>query len=129
MKLILGKVDISSLKKAFNQLQQAVKLAKSELERAGAIQCFEYSYELAWKALRNTLVALGKEALNNPRSVFRDAAANHLIHNPETWFTFIEFRNKTIHTYDESVAREIFGMLPKFCSEVDDMIKRLEDLQ
>ena len=129
MELILNKVDISNLKKAFLQLSNAIKIAKSDLERAGAIQCFEYNYELAWKTARKILIALGKEAPNNPRMVFRDAAQNQLIHDPEVWFTFIEYRNKTAYIYNKDTALEIFSILPKFRDELNDFINRLEVLK
>lgn len=129
MNLILNKVDISNLKKAFSQLSNAISIAKSELERAGTIQCFEYSYELAWKTARKILITLGKEAANNPRMVFREAAQNNLIKDPEPWFAFIEYRNKTVHIYNENIAIEIFNILPQFRDELSDFIKRLEALK
>lgn len=129
MALILNKIDISNLKKAFAQLSNALIIAKSELERAGTIQCFEFSYELAWKTARKILIALGKDAANNPRMVFRDAAQNNLINDPEIWFKFIEYRNQTVHIYNEDVANEIFNMLPTFRNELADFINRLEALK
>lgn len=129
MDLILNKIDISNLKKAFAQLSNAILIAKSELERAGAIQCFEYNYELAWKTARKILIALGKDAANNPRMVFRDAAQNNLISDPEIWFQFIEYRNQTVHIYNERVAKEIFDILPTFRDELSDFINRLEALK
>lgn len=129
MNLVLNKVDISNLKKAFSQLSNAISIAKSELELAGTIQYFEYSYELAWKTARKILITLGKEAANNPRMVFRDAAQNNLIKDPETWFTFIEYRNKTVHSYNENIVIEIFNILPQFRDELFDFIKRVEALK
>lgn len=128
MELILGTVDISVLKKAFSQLDAAIVEAKSDLEKAGAIQYFEYTYELSWKILRKILAALGQDPANNPRTIFRQAAQSNLITNPETWFSFIEYRNKTVHTYDEEVAEEIFRMLPDFRDEVASLIHKLEQL-
>ena len=126
--LVLGSVDITSLKKAFVLLDAAIVEAKSDLERAGAIQYFEYSYELAWKALHSTLIVLGKDTLNNPRFVFREAADNNLLQDPEPWFEFIIYRNKTVH-YNEQIVTEIFAMLPLFRDSLKDMIRRLEALQ
>jgi nucleotidyltransferase substrate binding protein (TIGR01987 family) len=128
MTLVLGKINIASLQKAYAQLDNAVKVAKSELERAGAIQCFEYSYELAWKTLRKILILQGKQVFNTPRDVFREAAASGLITNPEQWFDFLDYRNQTVHTYDEQTAQEIFDMLPTFRDEIKKLIKHLESL-
>jgi len=128
MTLILNQIDIASLKKAAGQLAAALPEAQSDLERAGAIQYFEYCFELSWKTLKRVLVAMGKETLNNPRSVFRDAGQNALIDDVESWLGFIEYRNKTVHTYEEQVAVEIFRMLPRFREHLDEMIRRLENL-
>jgi nucleotidyltransferase substrate binding protein (TIGR01987 family) len=127
--LILGSVDITSLKKAFALLDAAIAEAKSDLEKRGAILYFENSYELAWKALRRTLIALGKDPLNNPRSVFREAADNNIIADPEQWFEFIDYRTKAAHTYHEQIIPKIFTMLPLFRDNLKDMIQRLETLQ
>lgn len=44
--------------------------ARSELEKAGAIQAFEICYELSWKTMKRILAYRGLEA-NSPREVFR----------------------------------------------------------
>ena len=49
----------NSFERAFSRLKAAVKLAEqrklSDLEAQGLIQGFEYTYELAWKTLKNSL--------------------------------------------------------------------------
>jgi nucleotidyltransferase substrate binding protein (TIGR01987 family) len=111
MSEIVSSLSLANLKKAYALLERAVKDASTELERMGAIQCFEFSFELSWKILRKTLIALGKDPLNSPRMVLRDAAENKLIDNPELWFIFLEYRNQTVHTYNEALLDEIFNML------------------
>jgi nucleotidyltransferase substrate binding protein (TIGR01987 family) len=128
MKLILNKIDISNLKKAYAQLDSAIPTVKTDLERAGAIQYFEYCYELAWSTTRKILIALGKEPANNPRMVFREAAQNNLITDPQAWFEFIEYRNQTVHTYNENTAKAIFSILPRFKDHLAELILKMESL-
>ena len=46
---------------AFDQLHDALQVAKSDLEKAGTIQYFEFTYELAWKTLKRILNGRGKD--------------------------------------------------------------------
>ncbi len=76
--IIEGNIDISPLLMAYDQFHEALKIAKSDLEKAGVIQYFEFTYELAWKSLKRILVFRGKD-LNSPRPIFREAALENLI--------------------------------------------------
>jgi nucleotidyltransferase substrate binding protein (TIGR01987 family) len=125
--LVLGKIDISALLKAKAMLDIAISTAKSPLEIAGAIQCFEFSYELAWKTMRRILISKGIET-QSPRDTFREAGLNKLIADPRPWFEFISKRNLTIHTYDSDLANEIFKFLPTFRSELNEFINNIQAL-
>lgn len=125
--IILGELVITPLIKAQASFEQALKEAKSLLERDGAIQRFEYTYELVWKTLKRILILKGVD-VNNPRDVFREAAKQKLIADPQVWFLFLSKRNLTVHTYDQDCANEIFACLPQFGSElriVVDVIRKL----
>lgn len=119
---------LATLKQAHIRLSNAIIQATNELERAGAIQYFEFSYELAWKTLRQALLYLGKGEANSPRAVFRECANAGLIDNPEVWFEFLDNRNQTVHTYDQATADHIWHMLPSFEKELQVIIARLEAL-
>ena len=48
----------SNFEKSFSQLNKAIKIkTPSDTERAGLIQFFEISFELAWKTLKDFLEA------------------------------------------------------------------------
>lgn len=125
--IILGTLDITPLLNASAMLDEALKQAQSKLEQAGAIQHFEFCYELAWKTMRRILLQKGLEA-NSPRDVFRLAAQNNLIKNPEPWFETIRRRNLTTHTYDREIAEAIFTWLPVFQSELKTFIETIKKL-
>ncbi len=88
--------------KAYNQLRAAIldfdKL--SILEKEGLIQRFEYTFELAWKTLKDYLEAQGAEA-KFPREVIKVAFQYELIQDGELWMDMLEKRNLLAHTYDE----------------------------
>lgn len=121
-------INISPLKKAFIKLQQFSKHLDSEQEKAGAIQAFEYTYELSWKTMKRVLTIRGREA-NSPREVFRLAALEKLIEDPEVWFDFLVKRNITVHTYEEEESEQVIAVLPIFVKEVEQLIKLLDTLQ
>lgn len=125
--IILGELDIAPLLKAQKMFADALIEAKSPLEKTGAIQRFEFCYELAWKTMRRILIKKGLEA-NNPRDVFRLAAANGLIEDPEAWFESIRKRNLTVHTYDEELAEDIFVWLPEFKKYLDSFVATVKHM-
>lgn len=121
--IILGELDIAPLLKAQKMFADALVEAKSPLEKTGAIQRFEFCYELAWKTMRRILIKKGLEA-NNPRDVFRLAAANGLIGSPEQWFESIRKRN----LYDEDLAEAIFDWLPEFKKYLDSFVAIIKNI-
>jgi nucleotidyltransferase substrate binding protein (TIGR01987 family) len=126
--IIESGIDIGPMLMAFDQFHQALKVASTDLEKAGTIQYFEFTYELAWKTLRRVLLGRGKE-LNSPKTVFREAALEKLIDNPEVWFDFIKNRNETVHTYNKAVANNIFKDLHLFDAEMLKLIAKLKSLK
>src|SRR4029077_12910616 len=94
----------------------------TDQEQAGAIQSFEFSYELAWKAMKRILEKRGVE-VQSPRDTFREAARNKLINDPEPWFVFLEKRNLTSHTYKEETALSIIRILPVFSKALQEFLQ------
>jgi nucleotidyltransferase substrate binding protein (TIGR01987 family) len=96
----------------------------TEQEKAGAIQAFEYTYELTWKTMRRLLQERGI-TIQSPRSTFREAGLEGLINNPETWMEFIKIRNITVHTYDEEEVQMVLSCLNDFSNELGLFLKNI----
>lgn len=126
--VIESNIDIAPLLMAFEQFHEALQIAKSDLEKAGTIQYFEFTYELVWKTLKRILNGRGKD-LNSPKPIFREAALEKLIDNPELWFDFIKDRNETVNTYNKLIANNIFNDLHLFDSEMIKLIEKLKSLK
>jgi nucleotidyltransferase substrate binding protein (TIGR01987 family) len=120
-------INFQPLIKASQFLQNGIRVAKSDLEKAGAIQAFEFCYELAWKTMKRILAHRGID-LASPREVFRAAGQEHLIDDVEIWFDFITKRNLTVHVYNLDVANEIFAFLPIFMNELNQFIQKIQAL-
>lgn len=98
----------ANFKKALSQLCKFVdKGDLSELEEQGAIQAFEYTYELAWLVLKDFLEYQGHTDIYGSRDAIRLAFQSGLIEDGEAWMDAYVSRTKTLHTYNEETAREI----------------------
>lgn len=88
--------------KAFIQLESVVLMNKplSDLEKEGMIQRFEYTFELAWKTLKDYLDSQEVTA-SFPREVIKQSFHHELIDNGEVWMDMLEQRNLLAHTYNE----------------------------
>ncbi len=73
----------------------------NELEREGAIQRFEYTFQLAWLTLKDRLEYGGIVFTEvTPRNVIQQAFAAKLIDDAEVWIDMLVDRNLMSHTYD-----------------------------
>ncbi|MBM7559995.1 nucleotidyltransferase substrate binding protein [Marinitoga litoralis] len=123
-----------NLKKAFQQLKNAVELAKTRelsiLEKQGLIQSFEYTHELAWKTLKDFFNEKGIFNIYGSKDSTREAFKNGLIDNGDVWMQMILSRNLSSRTYDEKTAEEIVSqIINKYYSEFEILINKLEKLK
>jgi len=127
----MSKIDFSSLEDALKSFEEAMQTPpKSELERDGVIQRFEYTFELCWKSIRKLLLEEGRaEVSSSPKPLFRDALQEHLITDIDIWFAFIDARNRTTHTYRRKTAEQVFIDLKdkNFASHARLLLKELNE--
>jgi nucleotidyltransferase substrate binding protein (TIGR01987 family) len=116
--------------KALAQLEAACqKESYSDLERAGLVQMFELTFELAWKTLKDLLFYEGFSA-NSPREVIRKAhEAQYLDEDEtETLLDGLEKRNLLSHTYEESTAEEAEELInERYAPVLRRLFDRLQD--
>lgn len=102
---------LANYAKAFAQLESAVILSRarplSDLETQGLIQAFEFTHELAWNLIKDYFAYQGNPAIAGSRDAVREAFAQGLIDDGESWIEMIQSRNRTSHTYQLSVASDI----------------------
>lgn len=84
------------------------------------VKRFEFTYEMAWKALKRYLNYIGIEA-NNPRAVFKEAFAQGIIHDEDIWLDMIEQRNLSSHVYDYNEIKEILDKKEKYKNTFKEM--------
>ena len=103
---IRWKQRCDNFKKAIEQLKEFIE--KSDLnkfERQGMVQCFEYTFELAWKTAKDYLENEGY-SVKTPRETIQIAYQIGLIKDGHAWIDALEKRNLISHTYNEDSADE-----------------------
>lgn len=100
---------------------------EDKFQRVAAIKAFEFCFELAWKYQQSWVSQDDGMAIASPRGTFREAAKHGLIDNPKAWFDFLEWRNLTVHTYNDDTAAQIYQVVKNdFVGELDKLIKAAE---
>jgi nucleotidyltransferase substrate binding protein (TIGR01987 family) len=112
----VGETNITPLLLAFEKFERFRMNDRTEQERAGIIQAFEYCFELSWKIMKRLLEERGR-IVNSPRETFRIAALEGFITDSEIWFDFLKKRNMTVHTYNQNEAEEVLSICTVFSSE------------
>ena len=88
---------------AFHRLQEPLESGKSlsDLERDGVMRRFRYTFESAWKLLKDYLEYSGVEIDKvTPRSVIKEAFAAKLIDGGDDWMGLLDMQNRISHKYD-----------------------------
>lgn len=102
---IRWKQRFQNFEKAFLFLKKANELDHyDELQEAGLVQSFEFTFELAWKTLKDYLEEQGL-AVQYPREVIKQAFATKLIDDGTVWIQMLDKRNELTHTYNQEQAR------------------------
>ncbi len=99
--------------KALGQLEAACsKENLSNLERAGLVQMFEFSFELTWKSLKDLLFYEGYD-VKSPRATIRTSFEQGYIseNDCEIFLDALDKRNILSHTYHEKKALEAESLI------------------
>lgn len=80
-----------------------------ELQIDGIIQRFEFTFELAWKTMKEYLEFMGiTYDMVGPRGTLKVAFAEGLIYDGEAWIKMMEARNNMFHRYSYDESRRIY---------------------
>lgn len=119
------KQRLSNYSKAMHHLGKALTIENPDfVQKAGIIQLFEMSFELAWKLLKNFLEDQGFQDVKSPRAALKKAFEIGLIAHGHQWMQLLEDRNLTTHTYDEGKAIEMVLLIE---GKYYPILKELQD--
>lgn len=107
---------------AMEQFQNSViRKDLTFLETAGVIKIYEYTFELAWKTVRDYLEEKNVDIIF-PRDVIKAAFHHELINDGEIWMDMLEKRKFMNKTYNEKNAQIAYQLI------VNDYFKELYDV-
>ena len=116
--------------RAVIQLAEALELpADNDVMKAGCIQYFEFSFELAWKTVKRFAEEEGMGDCSSPKSALKSAFASGWISDEEIWLDMLMSRNRMAHTYNSASALTIFEKLPDYLIALQQLRTQLEALK
>jgi len=119
-----------TFEKALNTLKEALEVKKpSKLEKDGAIQRYEYCFELSWKTTKIYLESIGITKIASPKACYKQAFINQIIKKEDIWLEMINSRNLTVHTYNESFANILFEKLETYYKVMQELLIELKNLE
>ena len=105
---IRWKQRFDNYQKALMQFTKFIEKGElSELEEQGIIKAFEYTYELAWKVIKDYYEEQGEVSIQGRRDALRLAFQRGLITDGDNWMNMIKSRIASVHTYNLEVAQQI----------------------
>jgi len=114
---------------ALERLEESLELLKDKSCREytqfrdSVIQRFEFSFDLLWKCLRDSI----ETDSASPRGVFKDAFLQGLIDDfgHKIVLKMLDDRNDSSHRYDEGMAEEIAHNVYKYHEFMNEIVDRL----
>lgn len=118
-----------AIKEANNaSLMDSLSQDQQEIIRAGVIQHFEFTFELAWKILKRYLDHYSPERIDflTNRDLFRVGFEQGLIQDVKAWFNYLEKRNLTRHAYQQTIAAQVYEICGRFLDDVNYLLEQME---
>jgi nucleotidyltransferase substrate binding protein (TIGR01987 family) len=111
LKTIRWRQRYQNLNLAFSQLEEGTNIeTPSNIEIQGIIQSFEFTFELAWKTIKDYLESQGVTC-SFPREVIKQAFHHSIIEDGEIWLDMLGKHNLLAHTYDENLALQAYTLI------------------
>lgn len=112
---IRWKQRFQNYSKAFGLLSDALKDGAEKLsllEKEGALQRFEFTFELAWKLMKDYLEESGIIISPiTPKQVIKEAFAAKIVFDGQVWIDMLMSRNLMSRAYDfiafEAISKDV----------------------
>lgn len=115
--------------KALDRLKEAFLEQPIPIIIDGTLQRYEFTFELAWKAMKDYLEYNGLiENIASPRGVIQQAYQAKIIKNGDLWIEMMLARNELSHLNDEDKSREIYNNIKdKYLVEFNNLKSFLQE--
>lgn len=124
---IRWKQRFQNYEKAVAHLQEAVsKKDLSDLEKAGVVQTYEFTFELGWKTVKDYLQEKDID-VKFPREVIKEGYKYDIIKDGDAWIDMLQKRNLMSHTYNEKNAELAYKLIvEQYFDELYDTYQKLK---
>lgn len=104
---------LPNFEQAVKRFDEVMKIKNADdIVRDSAIQRFEFTFELAWKSVKEFLEEYYNTRCISPKTCFREAFRHKLIEYNDDWIKIADIRNETTHIYNEMMASNVHKKLP-----------------
>jgi len=111
-------------KNAVNRLGEGLKEAPDDLRIDGILQRFEFTFELAWKCMKDYLEKEGiVSSIGSPREIIQLAFKHNIINDGDKWIDMMLDRNSLSLMYDEAKSREIYYKIKNEYIKLFELLK------
>jgi nucleotidyltransferase substrate binding protein (TIGR01987 family) len=98
----------------------------SNLEKAGIIQIYEFTFELAWKTVKDYLEEK-QVNVKFPRDVIKEGFAYDILKDGDVWMDMLQKRNLMSHTYNEKNAELAYSLIVnEYFEALHDVYQKLK---
>ncbi|OGC22895.1 hypothetical protein A2291_00115 [candidate division WOR-1 bacterium RIFOXYB2_FULL_42_35] len=117
---------LPEFKRASLRFKEVMEKEPDEFIRDSAIQRFEFTFELGWKAMKACLEEKGLKVYS-PKEAIRSAFQEKIISREqgEVWLKMLETGNKTTHMYNEAMVKEIYNQLAAYVETAGQLVGEL----
>ena len=120
---------LPDFKRALDRFNEAMVLTPiDDVHRAGCIQYFEFTFDLAWKSIQSVATYYGLEPVKSPRIAFKTAFSQGWIEEQEPWLEMLHARNRMSHVYNAEEALGVYSSLHAFGPPFEQLYLRLREL-
>ena len=113
------------LDNAINGLKEGLLQEADDLRIDGVLQRFEFTFELAWKCIKDYLEMQGVvSSIGSPREIIQLAYKHNIVDDGEKWIEMMLSRNNLSHMYDKNISRNIYD---KIKSEYCGLLEKLQE--
>jgi nucleotidyltransferase substrate binding protein (TIGR01987 family) len=119
--------------KALMKLQEVIEIVRLEPEndfyRDSLLQRYEFTWELAWKTLKEYMQEMGFTFDLSPMATLKQAFQQNLIDDEKDWLASVRGRNLLAHTYDEGTANTVANdVITKYNKGFMDLYEKLNTI-
>ncbi len=122
---------------ALEKLEESLKETSQDFDDTtmqviidGTLHRFEFTFELAWKTIKDYLEYMGiTNKTGSPRENIQAAFKQGIIDDGEIWIEIMLSRNELSHLYNEKTSRKIYENIKnKYIKEFEKLEERFEQI-